>query len=214
MEGSKEVVLTYETLYEILRREKSKEEIQKLDNNFFNDFLNYLKEKQKAYDDSLSKNDVFSVDEREKLRVQLINIKRILKELYGIRERKIIALSVNCSRVNNNVVNTTDLLVEEKALFEGLVAVLQVHRKGILNKLLELRKPDVSIAKESQEKIEKNINKDAVKSKIKTVKFLDKIEQFVGKELELYGPFDKNDEAKLPSEIADVLIKQGKAVMI
>ena len=202
---SKEVVLTYETLYEVLRREKSKEELQKLDKNFFSDVLNYLREKQKAYDESLSKNDVFSIDEREKLRIQLSNIKRILKDLYDIRERKIIALSVNRSRINSDVVNTTNLLDEERALFDGLVAVLQVHRKGIINKILDLRKPDISLVQDKPKP--KDTNK-----KIKRVKFLDKIEQFVGKELELYGPFDKDDEAKLPSEIADILIKQGKAV--
>ena len=204
---SKEVVLTYETLYEVLRREKSKEELQKLDKNFFSDVLTYLREKQKAYDESLSKNDVFSIDEREKLRIQLSNIKRILKDLYDIRERKIIALSVNRSRINSDVVNTTNLLDEERALFDGLVAVLQVHRKGIINKILDLRKPDISLVQDKPKP--KDTNK-----KIKRVKFLDKIEQFVGKELELYGPFDKDDEAKLPSEIADILIKQGKAVDI
>ena len=207
-EDSKEVVLTYETLYEILRREKSKEEIQKIDNNFFNDVLNYLKEKQKAYDDSLAKDDVFSRDEREKLHIQLNNIKRILKDLYDVRERKIISLGINRSRINSNVINTTNLLAEEKALFEGLVAVLQVHRHGIINKVLDLRQPDISISENNKTEIPKP------KDNITNVKFLDKIEQFVGKELELYGPFDKNDEAKLPRELADVLIKQGKAVIV
>ncbi len=207
-EDSKEVVLTYETLYEILRREKSKEEIQKIDNNFFNDVLNYLKEKQKAYDDSLAKDDVFSRDEREKLHIQLNNIKRILKDLYDVRERKIISLGINRSRINSNVINTTNLLAEEKALFEGLVAVLQVHRHGIINKVLDLRQPDISISENNKTEIPKP------KENITNVKFLDKIEQFVGKELELYGPFDKNDEAKLPRELADVLIKQGKAVIV
>ena len=94
--------------------------------------------------------------------------------------------------------------------FDGLVAVLQVHRRGILNKVLELRKPDVSVIQEKKPDSLKI--SDTCEDKIKIVKFLDKIEQFVGKELELYGPFDKNDEAKLPRELADVLIKQGKAV--
>lgn len=211
-ESSKEVVLTYETLYEILRREKSKEEIQKLEKNFFNDLLSYLKEKQKTYDESLAKDDVFSRDEREKLHTQLNNIKRILKDLYDVRERKIISLSANRSRINTNIVNTANLLAEEKALFNGLVAVFQVHRKGIIDKVLELKKPDVFI--DNKEKKSESEESKENKENIKIVKLLDKIEQFVGKELELYGPFDKNDEAKLPREIAEVLIKQGKAVEI
>ena len=46
MQESKEVAITFETIYEILRREKNKEDLQRIDNDFFQDVLNYLKEKQ------------------------------------------------------------------------------------------------------------------------------------------------------------------------
>ena len=64
---TKEVVLTYETLYEILRKEKSREELQQLDEHFLADALNYFREKQQAYDDNLTKNDIFSQSERDRL---------------------------------------------------------------------------------------------------------------------------------------------------
>ena len=79
------VVITYETLYEMWRREREKADLQKLDDNFFSEVLNYLREKQKAYDDAMGKNDVFSKDEREKLHIQLANIRKILNNLYSIR---------------------------------------------------------------------------------------------------------------------------------
>ena len=37
------------------------------------------------------------------------------------------------------------------------------------------------------------------------------VPKFVGKELEVYGPFNPDEEAELPSEIADILINKGRA---
>ena len=208
----KEVVFTYETLYEFLRREKSREELQKIDFHFFRDVLNYLREKQQAYDESLSKNDIFSQSERDKLHIQLANIKKILRDLYDIRERKIINMSVNTSRVKTHIVDTANLLPQESALFQSLSAVLSQYRTGILHKLIELREPDIMPIVLPVPEVPKEPEAATVQPTNKHVKFLDKIEQFVGEELEMYGPYEANDEATLPSELADVLIGQGKAV--
>ena len=43
------------------------------------------------------------------------------------------------------------------------------------------------------------------------VKFLQEVYQFVGKELECYGPYAKGDTADLPKDVADVLLRSGKA---
>ena len=47
---TKEVNITYETLYELLKREKDMTDLQKLDSSFFNDFVDYLNEKKKMLD--------------------------------------------------------------------------------------------------------------------------------------------------------------------
>ena len=75
----KEINITYETLFELLRREKNREELQKLDNNFFLDVVNYLKDKKSALE--LPKNDIFAAEERRKAETQLENIKNILKAI-------------------------------------------------------------------------------------------------------------------------------------
>ena len=48
MEEQKEVVVTFETLYDALRREKSRDDLQNLPKSFFTDVLVYLREKQSA----------------------------------------------------------------------------------------------------------------------------------------------------------------------
>ena len=43
------------------------------------------------------------------------------------------------------------------------------------------------------------------------VRFLGSVPKFVGKELEIYGPYEKEDVANLPLDIANMLINKGTA---
>ncbi len=212
---AKEVVLTYETLYELLRREKSREELQKLDERFFKDTLNYMREKQQSYDDNLTKNDIFSQSERDKLHIQLANIRKILRDLYDIRERKIINMAINKSRTNSHIVDTQNLLAQEQAMFESLHSVLSQYRTGILHRLIELREPDIMPIvlplpnEQPQEEIPAPLQHG-----MKKIKCLDAIDQFFGEELEQYGPFKQDEETTIPEQLADILISQGKAAEV
>jgi hypothetical protein len=38
--------------------------------------------------------------------------------------------------------------------------------------------------------------------------------KFVGRENEVFGPFEANQEAELPSEIANILVKKGRAEIV
>lgn len=204
---AKEVAITYETLYEMLRKEKSREELQKLDERFLKDTLNYLREKQQAYDENLTKNDIFSQSERDKLNIQITNVKKIIKDLYDIRERKIINMSINKSRTNTHIIDTTQLLAQENEFFESLTTVMNRYRTGILHKILELRDPDIMPAEPPAQEEQKEEETDR-----KSVKIIEKVDQFYGEELESYGPFEENEETTLPIQLADILISQGKAV--
>ena len=88
---TKEISITYETLFEILKREKDITELQKLDQNFFNDFVDYLNEKKKL----LEKDDtLFSYDEKKKVEKQIDNAKRLIKGIFERREKKIINIAI------------------------------------------------------------------------------------------------------------------------
>ena len=107
---TKEINITYETLFDLLRREKTREELQKLDPEFFNDVIDYVKEKTKSYYELKDKTDLFAADERLKADKQLQNIKKIIKEIYERREKKIIALAVDSSRMFSTVIDKSALL--------------------------------------------------------------------------------------------------------
>jgi hypothetical protein len=218
--SQKEVAVTYETLYEMLRREKSREELQALDGGFLLDVLNYLREKQRILDDAEKKQDLFSLDEREKTQVQLVNIRKIVRELYERREKKIADMALNRSRTKSNLIDTSTLQVHEKYLFDSIVSVLDNFRECVLHSVLSLREPSLSINIPEPVKLPPEISvpqplpPPAPAPTIKFVKFTQPVEQFVGKELELYGPFQPDQREQLPADIADILIEKGSAIEV
>ncbi len=217
----KEINITYETLFELLRREKNREELQKLDNTFFEDVVNYLKDKKAALDKP--KDDLFAAEERRKADIQFENIKKILKEFYERREKKIMNMAMDMSRIsmgalNSEIVDTSAMLDEEKELFDCLVEILNNNRKGILYNILEAMIPKVEKKEkeESKEEVKTNteVSNENQAETQKMVRFLHAVPKFVGKDLEEYGPFEQEDIANLPDEIAGVLIAKQRAELM
>ena len=134
---TKDIIVTYDTLFEILRNEKTKEDLQKLHDTFFHDVTNYLNEKQNILNDNKDQKGLFESDEKEKILHQIGNIKRILTDIYERREKKIINMSVNKSRYSSNIIDTSALLDEEKLFYEMLISLLNSQRNNILDKLLK-----------------------------------------------------------------------------
>ena len=220
-----EVNISYETLFEMLRIEKNRDDLQQLPSVFFEDVLAYLREKQQILDESRVKEDLFSATERDKVSAEMANMKKILRELYERREKKIINMALNKSRTKSNIIDTSKLMKEEIKLFDSLVQDLDMFRSGIIMNVLDMRQPyvykkaeaEASAAPASEEVDGENGGgasgeKPAeVKKDTKLVRFLHAVPKFVGKELETYGPFEEEDMATLPAEIAELLISKERA---
>ena len=201
-----EVNITYETLFEILKRERDTADPQKLEPNFFSDFVGYLNEKK----DMLGKEGtLFSYDEKKKVEKQIENAKRIIKEIYERREKKILNIALLKSRTKSNVIDTSSLLENEKRFLDEVVKVLDVFRKDVINNIID-GKHALEITMQKEETDKKDTELKEGKS-TKLVRFLYSVPKFVGKELEEYGPFAEEDIANLPAEIADVLIGKERA---
>ncbi|MBW2983747.1 hypothetical protein KY361_01385 [Candidatus Woesearchaeota archaeon] len=214
MENNKEVNITYETLFEMLRREKDKEELQKLSNSFFSDVITYLEDKKKTFSDVTLE----SFRDKKKLEEEFENIRKILKDLYERREKKIVNLALNISRTKSNLIDTSALLNEEKELFDSLIRALDSGRESIINNLLESKLPSFEKVKSELKTADEKNKEEPLKEEIKPeegkttkmVRFVNAVPKFVGKELEEYGPFEEEDVASLPKEIANVLIEKGR----
>jgi len=186
-----DVIITYETLYELLMREKSRAEIQKLDNDFFNDVIKYIKDKKDILDSQKSKENVFAAKEIERTTKQLESIYRILKELYEKRENKIFTLALLNSR-NQSKIDTSLLLAEELKFYENIKDNLNIYRKGILGNILEGKFPVLK---------EPKVIKSDFKNKI-LIRFINSVPKFIGSNGFTYGPYEEEDIANLPEDIA------------
>jgi len=208
-----EIVITYETLFELLQREKERNDLQKLEPAFFTDTISYIKEKKKIL---MARSDSpFASEEKKKTERQLENIYKILKELYERREKKIINLALDKSRTQSHLIDTSALLKEEKVVFDALTNILNTYRDAILYSVLNEKVPFMQITEDKKLKDDFRLKDDfkpasELKRTTKLVRFLCHIPKFVGTELEEYGPFEEEDIANLPIEIADVLIGKGK----
>ena len=191
-------MITYETLYELLRTEKYKKELQTLSNTFLQDVIEYLQEKENIIQ-SQEKQDSLFASEINKTKRQLENTKRILKELYERRERKIIDLALLSSR-SKEPQEISSMLPQEHEHFQNILTNLDIARNNILFSILSKKLPSI------KPKTIKTENKQN-----KTIRFVKSVPKFLDTELNIHGPFEKEDIASLPSKIANLLITKQRA---
>lgn len=204
MSDEKDSVITYEVLYEILRLEKYRAELQKLDDSFFEKITRYLEEKKSLLLNSETKDSVFASQTIIKTRKQIENIQKLIKELYEKRESKIIQMALYSSRMDTQPADVYALLHEEKDLYSTLIEHFNAFRSGIMYNLLNAKKPKVikPLQSKTEEVNEASINK--------LVRFMQAVPQFMGEDMNVYGPFEAEDIANLPIIISEVLIKSNK----
>lgn len=188
---SGEVKITLTTLFELLKTEKDREDLQELEPEFFEQVSEYLYSKKLQLNKSTDSD--FSQD-KSKLRNQIHNILKIVKDLYGRRERKIIKLAEHQIRSNSSVIDSSALLPQEKELFDQISKILLTKRENLLKPLLrgDLRST--------------NVKKETVK-----IKFLISLPEFVDSSDNVIGPFNEGDEAEIPANIANMLIDRNQA---
>ena len=202
-----EIAITFETLYDILMREKQQEELLQLEPSFFQDVIVYLQEKMKVWEKISKETDLFSLGERDKVEAEIKNIRKLLKDIYERREKKIIGLAVNKSRIGH-ALDVNNLLKEEKQFLESIATILDQYRHGVLLNVLQMKQPQVEekkfIVEVEQKKKEKT-------KETMLVRFIHAVPKFVGSDLAIYGPFDENDVASLPKDVSEILINKKRA---
>src|SRR3989338_133455 len=159
---TKEINITYETLFELLKREKDTTDLQKLEPNFFNYFVDYLNGKKNMLD---KEDTLFSYDEKKKVEKQIENAKRIIKEIYERREKKILNIALMKSRTKSNVIDTSALLENEKGFFDEIVKVLNLFRNKVIDNIITGEYASKA-AIEHEEKDEKNMPREDKSTKL------------------------------------------------
>lgn len=193
-------VITYETLYELARKEKYSPELQGIDSGFFKRVVAYLEEKEQFV--SQSPSDSMFSKEISTAKKQLENARKLLKELYERRESKIVQFALLSSRTKKK--DILPLLPEEQQLFEEVHAVLKKYRQEVLESMLNL----YPIMKGE---LPKAIKTEKKESGNKLIRFLHPTPKFVATDMKVYGPFEREDISFIPHKVARALIKKKRA---
>ncbi|MDI6737586.1 MAG: hypothetical protein QME12_03650 [Nanoarchaeota archaeon] len=215
--AEKDVIITFDTLFDLQRREKYRAELQKIDAKFFDDVTKYFTEKQSILESQEKKKSVFASTEIEKTRGQLNEAKRLLKDIYTWRENKIVQGAVFQSRCNGKGFDFSALLPEEIELFNALQSTLMKYREDILHSLLNHESPKVAITPVSEPETEgeapKGLKTDASKSDGSCrISIKCDLPEFMGPDMNKYGPFEAGETASIPDSVAEMLVKSGNAI--
>jgi len=184
-------MITYQEIYDVLRKEKYNEALQTLPDNFLQDVAAYLNEKKNIV---AREGNLFS-DTLRMTRKQLDNALSIMKEILAIRQRKVLDLAFIAAATGISKRDTESLLEHEQALFNTAI------------KQLEQNQETLALILNGQAKKEKDLKNLFVRFKEGVPAFLDAS----GNEL---GPFKKGDVANLPKEIAEILLTDNKTALI
>ena len=179
-------MLTYNDVYEALRKERYSEQLQKLGKNFIEEVSDYLRDKKEI----ASKEEDFS-DVIMKTKKQLENAVTLFKELMRRRREKILRLVMIAAETGISKQDFENMLVIEKELFEELMKGIDATDRK-LSEILNGKKEETN----------------------EMILFLDDVEEFVGLDGEKIGPFEKGQMANLPKEIVRILVGEGKCEVI
>ncbi|MEM2115684.1 MAG: hypothetical protein QXD62_02385 [Candidatus Woesearchaeota archaeon] len=207
MDESK-IEITFEKLMDLYRREKNNPNLEELPSDFYQRVLEYLKLKESEIKTSSSESELFLDENEIKEQRQYSNAKKIISKIYELRESKIVEMAKNKALSKNIIINTTNMLDYEKQLFNYLLGVFSLFRENILERVLSLKEPILSL------QLDINYNeKQEIKLKRKVkVQFLTPIPEFIDAEGKKYGPYLENEIDILPEDIAEILIKKKKCI--
>ena len=233
---SQDAKITFETIYEILRNEKKNEELNKLDFSFLADATQYLKERQASAlpDDELTQKQISNVKRMLTEIIERREAKIVKLAMHSAR------LSVNF--VDKSKLTDVELALFyelNKRLRDYRASVLDAMLKGayvstvpqapLQQEAKEEIAPSPALAAEmtsttndveievqdtvsQAQDLKTPVRSSPVNDSFKAVTFTANVSKFVGENMEIFGPYTKDEQAKLPRKIADILIARQQAL--
>ena len=187
-----DVMITYNELYNALRKERYSEQLQPIPKKFIKEVAAYLRDKREIANKD---NDDFS-DTILKTKKQYENSIAIFKELILRRKKKILELAFVATETGISKRDFENMLAVEKESFDDIMKSLEKSDK----KISEILKGIENEGKEG--------------SKNKMIVFVEDSDAFLDLEGNKLGPFKKGDIANIAEEIANILIVDKKAESI
>ncbi len=182
-------MITFNEIYEALKKEKFSDSVQLLPRNFLKESQIYFDERKKYID---NENDSFSeiaIKNKKKLENSITSFQDLLR----LRKKKILNLAFIASETGISKRDSENLLNFEKELFDSIVKSLEKSNKNKDNEM----KQDADSEK-----------------KHKLVRFVEEVPAFLDIEGNEIGPFSKGEIANLDNEIVNILSQDNRVELM
>ncbi len=180
-------MISYNELYEVLRKEKYSEPLQQLPKNFLLDVTEFFSDKKIQGN---VESDLFQ-DSVLKAKKQLENAIAIFKELVLRRKKKLLSLVFVAAETGIMKRDYENMLPFERDVFDKLVKAVEDGDKELSRTL--------------------NGTKGNAENMFRMILFNDNVEEFVDMDGKVIGPFASGELANLESKVAGILVSGGKA---
>ena len=185
-------MLTYNDIYEILRKEKYSETLQALPKNFVEEFSQYIMDRKNQ---NSGGEDLFT-DSVVKSKKQLENSISLFKELILRRKKKLLSLVFVAAETGILKRDYETMLPFEKETFEKFIKAFEEGDKELTKVLQNDRKQIASL------------------DPFKMILFTQPVEQFVDMSGKAIGPFSAGQLVNLDSDVGEILVSSGKASFV
>ncbi len=190
----------YNELFAAWQREIGDPTLGGLPQDFYRkigEYLRRIKEEDKVLDKKSVKVNL--------LTHEALNVERMLKDLLEVRYRKIIKTVTKTQKLP-----VESLTFEEAKMCETFADFTKSYRKFADN----LMQGQIYESIKVLIKVEANSTEVPPLHKRSTIRFLKSIPAIMGADMKSYGPFVAEDVASLPPQNAQILVKQGLAVLV
>ena len=182
-------MISYNDLYEILRKEKYSENLQILPKNFIEQVSEFLNDKKQI---TVQEDNLFA-DNLIKSKKQLENSITLFKELMRIRKKKLLDLVFVATETGIMKRDYENMLAVEREVFEKLVKPFDESEKEI-GKILSGRK----------------MKEDS----FRMIMFNQDVEQFIDMSGNTLGPYSAGELVNLNNDVALLFVSGGKASFV
>ncbi len=204
----------YNQLYAAWRREIDDPTLGALSSDFYAKIADYLK-RTREDNKQLDKKSV----KASLLEHETKNVNRMLEELLKIRYRKILKTVTKLQKV------PTELLTAEETSMCGNFAAFADAYQNFTKSLMQGEASQITQSTQPMQPMTVHLIKSDAKPeapapppqptrKRLTIRFVKNIPGIMGADMKSYGPFVAEDVASLPAMNAQILIKQGLAVLV
>jgi DNA replication factor GINS len=190
----------YNELYAAWQREIDDPTLGAMQPDFYRkigEYLRRIKEEDKVLDKKSVKMNLLTHEAQ--------NVERMLKELLEVRYRKIIKSVTKSQKLPVEL-----LTFEEAKMCETFADFTKSYRRFAD----DLMQGQVSEPIKVTIKVEATNIEASQAHKRSTIRFLKSIPAIMGADMKSYGPFVAEDVASLPPQNAQILVKQGLAVLV